>query len=117
MSACGSRKIVALRRRLEAECLRLQTEVGRLPIGGVEQIGHGNHMADDASDAFEQAKSLTLRQHLESLLYEVREALGRLDDGTYGSCQVCGQPIDLARLEAIPYAALCLHCKVRAERR
>jgi len=109
--------IAALRRRLQAECLHLQMQVGRLPIDSVEQIGHGNHMADDASDAFEQAKSLTLRRHLESLLGEVREALGRLDDGTYGSCRVCGQAIDSARLEAIPYASLCLHCKARAERR
>jgi DnaK suppressor protein len=117
MSVRGSRRIAGLRQRLQAECVRLQEEVSRLPIGGVEQIGHGNHMADDASDAFEQAKSLTLRRHLETLLYEVREALQRLDSGTYGRCQACGQPIDSARLEAIPYAALCLHCKVRAERR
>ncbi|MDI7276594.1 MAG: hypothetical protein QME94_11505, partial [Anaerolineae bacterium] len=73
--------VAALRRRLEAEGLRLQAEVSRLSISGVEQIGHGNHMADDASDAFEQAKALALRRHLENLLVEVGDALRRLDEG------------------------------------
>ncbi len=107
--------ILALRKRLEAERLRLQSEAVRLNIDGVEQIGHGNHMADDASDAFEQAKSLTLRRNVERMLAEVREALRRLDEGTYGICQACGSAIDAARLDVLPYASLCLRCQVRAE--
>ncbi len=109
--------VAALRRRLEKEDLRLQAEVRHLAIDRVEPIGYGNHMADDASDAFEQAKSLTLRRHLEGLLIEVREALRRLDEGTYGLCLTCGSAIDTARLEVLPYASLCLRCKARAEAR
>ncbi len=107
----------ALRKRLEAERVRLQSEALRLNIKGVEQIGHGNHMADDASDAFEQAKSLTLRRNVERLLAQVRDALRRLDDGTYGICLGCGLAIDSARLEVLPYASLCLRCQERAEAR
>ncbi len=113
MARKGS-SVAALRRQLEAERLRLQAQVGQLSVES-GQIGHGNHMADDASDAFEQAKSLTLRCHLEGLLAEVGEALHRLDDGSYGICQVCGKAIDQARLQALPYASLCLGCKARAE--
>lgn len=109
--------VAALRRRLEADHKRLQTEVRQLAAERVEQIGHANHMAEGASDAFEQARSVTLRGHLETLLADVREALRRLDDGTYGLCQSCGQAIDGARLEALPYASLCLSCQVRAELR
>jgi DnaK suppressor protein len=109
--------VAALRQVLEAERLRLQAEVGRMNIGSGQQIGYGNHMADDASDAFEQAKSLTLRRHLENLLAEVNEALHRLDDGSYGICQVCDKAIDQERLQALPYASLCLPCKARAEAR
>ncbi len=107
----------ALRRRLEGECSRLAAEARRLPIDGVEQIGHGNHMADDASDVFEQAKSLALRRYLDALLAEAEEALRRFDEGTYGLCQACGQAIDPARLEALPYAPFCLRCQVQAEMR
>lgn len=115
MTRKGS-SVAVLRRQLEAERMRLQAEVGRLSLES-GQIGHGNHMADDASDVFEQAKSLTLRRHLENLLAEVNEALHRLDDGTYGLCQVCGGAIDAARLDALPYASLCLRCKARSEAR
>jgi len=108
---------VALRLALEAERARLEDELARFPIEGVEQTGHGNHMAEDGSDVFEQAKSLALRRHLEGLLAEVREALARLDNGTYGLCQACGEAIDPARLEVLPYASLCLRCKARAEAR
>jgi len=108
--------VAALRRRLEAERSRLQAEVGRLSLES-GRVGYGNHMADDASDVFEQAKNLTLRRHLENLLAEVNEALHRLDDGNHGICQMCGGAIDAARLQAVPYASLCLRCKVHSEGR
>ncbi len=109
--------VAALRRRLEADHRRLLSEVRRLAGERVEQVGHANHMAEGASDAFEQAKSLTLCGHFESLLAEVRGALRRLDEGTYGLCQSCGQAIDAARLEALPYASLCFRCQASAEQR
>lgn len=115
MARKGS-SVAVVRRRLEAERARLQAEVGRLSLES-GQVGHGNHMADDASDVFEQAQSLMLRRHLENLLAEVSEALHRLEDGSYGICQMCGGAIDAARLEALPHATLCLRCKARSEAR
>ena len=80
-------------------------------------IGYSTHQADDATEAFEQAKGLTLRQNTERVLQKVETALARFEDGTYGLCSDCGRPIDPARLEALPYAQLCLDCQSKQERK
>jgi DnaK suppressor protein len=95
------------RARLEAVIAQVEAE------GGGTNLGYGNHMADDASEAFEQAKDLALRQNAEQLLAQVKEALARFERGTYGICQQCRKEIDPARLEALPYANLCLRCQRR----
>jgi DnaK suppressor protein len=98
---------------LENERQRLQTVVAQLEAEGGTNLGYGNHMADDASEAFEQAKDLALRQNAERLLKQVEDALMRYKQGTYGLCERCGDEIDPARLKALPYVALCLHCQQR----
>jgi len=100
---------------LEAEQARLLAMIAQMEIESDENLGYGNHMADDATEAFEQAKDMALLQNAERLLEQVRDALGRLDDGTYGKCENCGEPIDPARLEALPYLTLCLRCQQRLE--
>jgi DnaK suppressor protein len=81
-----------------------------------EHAGLGNHMADDATDLFEQEKDLALQQHTAQLLEKVNRALRRLNEGAYGLCESCGQPIDRARLQTLPHAALCVSCKARQEK-
>ena len=72
----------------------------------------GNHMADDATDVAEQAKTLALRTHLEGMLKEVDRAMARLDKGTFGLCEKCGKPIGDERLKAMPWVTLCIeHAK------
>jgi RNA polymerase-binding protein DksA len=83
---------------------------------GATNLGYGNHMADDATEAFEQAKELALHQNAKQLLSQVTDALRRFEEGTYGSCTLCGAEIDPARLRALPYATLCLHCQQRQKR-
>jgi DnaK suppressor protein len=73
-------------------------------------------MADDATEAYEQAKDLALRQNTEQLLIQVRDALAEFDRGTYGVCKMCGQDIDPARLQALPYVTLCLRCQQRQKK-
>jgi DnaK suppressor protein len=70
-------------------------------------------MADDATEAFEQAKELALHGNAKQLLNQVTDALDRFDQGTYGTCEQCAAEIDPARLEALPYATLCLRCQQR----
>jgi len=109
------KKAGALRSVLEAEEARLLAMIAQMEIESDENLGYGNHMADDATEAFEQAKDLALLQNAQRLLEQVRDALGRLEEGTYGKCENCGQQIDPARLEALPYVTLCLRCQQRLE--
>ena len=109
------KKASALRSVLEAEQARLLAMIAQMEIESDDSLGYSNHMADDATEAFEQAKDLALLQNAERLLEQVRDALGRLDDGTYGKCESCGEKIDPARLEALPYVTLCLLCQQRLE--
>ena len=112
-----------MRQRLHAEQVRLQSELARLMTitgtieVGSEHAGLGNHMADDASELFEQEKNLALQRNLDHLLEQVEAALRRMDIGTYGHCASCNEPIDRARLDALPYATLCLCCKARQEKK
>jgi RNA polymerase-binding protein DksA len=109
----AARRPDVLRSFLEDERVRLQTVIAQADAAGAENLGYGNHMADHASEAFEQAKGLALRQNAEQLLTQVEDALERFDQGTYGLCRHCGAEIDPARLKALPYATLCLHCQQR----
>ena len=60
---------------------------------------------------------MSLANNSRDLLLQVERALGRLDAGTYGRCENCGNPIPKARLQAFPRATLCVSCKQREERR
>jgi len=98
---------------LESERARLEAVLAQMDAEGGTNLGLGNHMADDASEAFEQAKELALHRNAELLLKQVNDALERFRQGEYGLCVQCGNEIDPARLKALPYATLCLHCQQR----
>lgn len=107
------RRPEVLRSFLEDERGRLESLIAQMDSEGGKSLGYGNHMADDATEAFEQAKELALHQNAKQLLTQVTVALERFDQGTYGLCERCSTEIDPARLEALPYATLCLHCQQR----
>jgi len=68
------------------------------------------HMADIGTDNFEQEFTLSLMQNEEQTLDQIESALERIEDGTYGKCEECAARIPKARLNAIPYAAMCVKC-------
>lgn len=103
----------ALRSYLEDERVRLEAVIAQIDADGGQNLGYGNHMADDASEAFEQAKDLALRQNAEQTLTQIMDALERFAMGQYGICEQCQTEIDPARLQALPYATLCLRCQQR----
>ncbi|MFC2037986.1 TraR/DksA family transcriptional regulator [Chloroflexota bacterium] len=109
------RKPEVLRSFLEDERVRLEAVIAQIDAEGGKNLGYGNHMADDASEAFEQAKELALRQNAEQVLVQITDALGRFEQGSYGTCEQCGVEIDPARLKALPYATLCLRCQQRQQ--
>jgi RNA polymerase-binding transcription factor DksA len=77
---------------------------------------YDQHQADVGSEVFEREKDLSIMQQLEDELAEVQAALGRVEAGTYGNCERCGKPISPDRLEAIPWARLCLEDQTALER-
>ncbi|HSR31492.1 MAG TPA: TraR/DksA C4-type zinc finger protein [Anaerolineae bacterium] len=107
------RRPEVLRSFLEDERVRLESLIAQMDAEGAVNLGYGNHMADDATEAFEQAKELALHQNAKQLLDQVKDALERFEAGTYGTCRMCGTEIDPARLKALPYVTLCLHCQQR----
>jgi len=74
-----------------------------------------NHVAETASATLGREIDYTLGDNAEQVLSEIDAALGRIDDRTYGICFNCGHEIPRERLEANPWASLCIDCKRRAE--
>ncbi len=99
-------------RALKREQRRLMVELKKQQVLSQDHPTTGNHMADDATDVAEQAKTLALRIHLEGMLKDVDRALVRISKGKYGLCEQCGKPIAEDRLKAMPWATLCIeHAK------
>jgi DnaK suppressor protein len=71
---------------------------------------------EGADEASELEKRLALERRLEESLKEVEHAIEKYEAGTYGLCDSCGQPIERARLEAMPQASLCMKCKAQQEK-
>lgn len=111
-----TRNDIRLRQELEAERAELIETISHYEVlARQKKPGLGNHMADDGTEAFDQAASLSLHRNEQVLLDQVERALARMDKGTYGICERCGQEIDYARLKALPYAALCIRCQTQTE--
>jgi len=66
--------------------------------------------AEGGSLAFEMEKELSLWQNAQDILAKIEEAVARIDEGTYGTCDECGNAIPVARLDALPYTKLCVDC-------
>ena len=104
----------AVREALLAERARLVAAVAET-IQAPGQMTYGSQAAA-ASQVFEQQRDLALRDRATSHLELVDAALARLDDGSFGTCLRCGQPIADGRLEALPWAAHCIACQAEIDR-
>lgn len=111
------------RQALESERDRLRHAVqavhhdgSLLEESGDLSIGSGDHIADSATETYMRELDDGLEENAEHLLGEIEAALGRIDDGTFGLCVNCGKPIGEERLEAVPYATLCIDDKRAQER-
>lgn len=74
------------------------------------------HMADMSSDTYERELSVNMVSSEQQVLYQIDDALKRLDEGSYGLCQQCGKPVSMSRLKAVPYTSLCIVCQRATER-
>ena len=104
----------AARSQLEHEQEHLLARIDELTAGGEVDLDYDADFADRGSVASAVGENLTLADTLQSHLEAVQQALARMDDGTYGTCDVCGNQIGQARLEAIPFTSRCIdHASTR----
>jgi RNA polymerase-binding protein DksA len=75
-----------------------------------------NHPGDMATVTFDRELDYTLEENEGRLLQAIDAALTRMDEGSYGACVSCGQPIGAERLEALPWTRQCIDCKRKEER-
>ncbi|MEA2452539.1 MAG: hypothetical protein QOG04_1249 [Actinomycetota bacterium] len=80
------------------------------------EVGIDEDFADAGTATFERERDLSIKNNIRDLIDQVDRAVERIDEGKYGTCERCGQPIDATRLRELPHAALCLDCKRREER-
>ena len=110
---------------LEEERARVQAAIDNLhaehPGSMSDETGedavYDNHLADTATETYDRELDYTLEENSEHVLSEIEAALKRIDDGAYGQCTNCGRQIPEERLEARPYATLCIDCQRQREGR
>lgn len=103
------------RERIKKSLKRHQASVKKVEEDGGERAAHSNHVADQGTDEFSYEQLLNLVKSESRYLYRVEEALQRIDEGSYGKCELCGNDIGKARLEALPYTRMCIECAEKEE--
>jgi DnaK suppressor protein len=115
-------EISKVRSQLADEAEELRGEIDKAESEIADRLGDsvsdaGDDQADVGAKTYEREHELSLTHNARDLLAQTERALARIESGTYGSCESCGQPIGKARLQAFPRATLCVSCKQREERR
>jgi DnaK suppressor protein len=114
-SIVTKRDLQAYRRRLEAELAELNGQRAELEestasslADATGEVGFDEEFADTGSFTFQRESDLSLVGNATDLIDKVEHALARIDAGGFGSCEACGGAIEAERLDALPYATLCL---------
>jgi DnaK suppressor protein len=108
--------LTELHERLRQEQIRLKSEIQRLKAEekSADEQREGSPFGkrdEGATEAFELEKRMALERRAKDALAEVEHAIKKYEAGIYNICDICSQPIEPARLEALPQASLCLKCK------
>jgi len=107
--------------QLAAEAAELRADIGKAESDIADRLSDavgdaGDDQADVGAKTYEREHELALAHNSRELLAQNERALARIEAGTYGICESCGEPIGKARLQAFPRATLCVTCKQREER-
>ncbi len=106
------------RAKLADEIKSIAEEVSKSPREASGDLSaYTVHMADMAADTYERELSMNIVSNEQEMLYQIDDALKRIDEGAYGVCQQCGQPIAMSRLKAVPSALLCIGCQRAKEQK
>jgi len=109
-------KLLQLRDAMVDSMAGVAQDTLRSRAEGSEASAFGMHQADAGSDAYDRDFALSLLSQEQDALYEIDQALKRIDLGTYGVCEMSGKPIPHARLEAIPFARFTVECQSQLEK-
>ena len=109
-------RLLEERKRAQGALEYLQQEDQGLLEDEREEIQSNNHLADDATSTYDRELDATLEGNEERALEAIDAALARIENGTYGLCANCGEPIAAERLEAVPWTTQCINCKRKEER-
>ena len=121
----GKRELRKFAALLEEEKAHLVEKLGHLENSVIgrsirdasgDLSGYSIHMADVGTDAQERETALQYATEEGRRLYDVLDALRKIETGEYGICEECEKPIDRVRLEALPHARLCLTCQEKKDR-
>ncbi len=111
-----------VREKLEAQLVKLQADLATIEKSldlknrtDVARPGFGKRVGDYTSEVIERTTREGSAQNLRTMIAEVERAIERVDEGTYGFCVDCGQPINPERLEVKPSATQCIDCKRKSE--
>jgi RNA polymerase-binding protein DksA len=115
-------ELAELRAEIESDIAQLRGELEQARHELVDLMrdsgdGAGDDQADAGAKTYEREQEIALADNAREMLRQNEHALERLDDGSYGVCEMCGQPIGKLRLQAAPRATLCMPCKQKQERR
>jgi RNA polymerase-binding transcription factor DksA len=105
-------RLAELREDFALEHLQSESEQENLS----ELSTAAQHQADLGTETFDRERDLSILEQVEAELADVEHALERLENGSYGTCEACGRPIDEARLEAQPATRFCVDDQAAAER-
>lgn len=115
--------LTALRESLQAEIDRMAGRLKDMEESSRKAMeaegarpGFGKRVGDYTSGAVEAASNSAVARNLGKSMDEIRRAIEKIDEGSYGVCDQCRRPIDPERLELLPSATLCIECKRQAER-
>ena len=109
-------KLLQLRDAMVDSMAGVAQDTLRSRAEGSEASAFGMHQADAGSDAYDRDFALSLLSQEQDALYEIDQALKRIELGTYGICEMSGKPIPHARLEAIPFARFTVECQSQLEK-
>ncbi len=121
-AAWSASELKSIRAELAKDLIRLQSELAAVEAEMDELIadagdGAGDDQADSGTKTFEREHEMSLVINARDMVLQTERALSRIDNKTYGNCEVCGSPIGKARLQVFPRATLCMICKQKEERR
>ncbi len=110
--------LLKLRRKLSSNIGQLSKEALKTAGDTVDELSDvpTEHMADRGSDSFVRDLKLSILQNNDTELCDVNLALEKIDQGTYGLCENCSEPIGTRRLTALPFARLCIQCREEEEK-